>query len=805
MKIILNTILFIFFYNVGFTQNIVTVVNKDSRETLEAASISSDSPKAFAVTNAKGQADITAFRGAQKIVIRCQGYKPIQSTFDALQAMNFIVGLTPTSTHFEDVVVSATRWQQDGEQVSSKISIISKEDIALQNPQTAADLLANSGEVFIQKSQQGGGSPMIRGFSTNRLLYSVDGVRMNNAIFRGGNIQNVISLDPFNIESAEVMFGPGSIIYGSDAIGAVMSFRTIRPQFSLDEKPLVSGGAVTRISSANSELTNHFNLKVGWKKWAMATSISHNSFGDLRMGTRGGRDEYLKKWTIQRADSVDLVVQNENPYIQNPTGYKQYNLMQKIRFSPNQYWDINYGFHFSETSEYSRYDRLKEKQNNGLPVFAVWNYGPQKWMMNNLEITHSKSNRFFDQMSVRLAQQYFEESRIDRRLNHHRLRTQVEKVMAYSANIDFEKKNNRHHLFYGLEFVLNDVDSKGSAVDIRNGNEMLVPDRYPQSTWLSYGAYMSYQFEVSNKLLAQLGARYNVFEIQSDFTRHLSFYPFDFTTTQLKNAALTGNSGIIYKPDSKTKISLLVGTGFRAPNVDDIGKIFDFSANDITVPNANLRSEYAYNAEFNISRIFKDILKIDISGYYTYLDNALVRRAFTVDGADSVLFDGGLRKVFAIQNAAYASVYGFHAGFELKLPSGFGLSSRYNYQLGNEEMDSGEISRSRHAAPAFGKTTLSYTYGKLNMQIYAMYSAGVDFNNLNEEERQKRFIYAQDENGNPYSPSWYTLNFKAMYQFHNNFSLSAGLENITDLQYRTYSSGLVAPGRNFIISLRALF
>lgn len=788
-----------------FSQNIITVSNIETGEALEAASISSDSPKAFSVTNSRGQADVTAFRGANKIIIRRVGYRAELISFVDLEAAGFKIGLIPKSTHFEDVVVSATRWQQEDDKVPAKITIISEEDVALQNPQTAADLLGNSGEVFIQKSQQGGGSPMIRGFSTNRLLYTVDGVRMNNAIFRGGNIQNVISLDPFSIENTEVYFGPGSIVYGSDAIGAVMSFRTLTPQFSMDEKVLISGGATTRTATANGELTNHFHIKAGWKKWAMATSISHNRFGDLRMGTRNGQDSYLKPWFIQRADSVDQVVQNPNPLVQNPTGYNQYNIMQKIRFSPNKHWDFQYGFHYSETSEYARFDRLIERQNNGLPVFSVWNYGPQKWMMNHLGITYTKGNRVFDRMSIRLAQQFFEESRIDRRLNHHRLRTQLEEVMAYSANVDFEKKFKAHQVYYGAEFILNDVKSVGTAIDIRNNNEMLVPDRYPQSQWMSYAAYLTYQYEVSEKMLIQAGARYNVFSIESDFTRHLTFYPFDFTSSSLQNAATTGSLGMIYKPDATSKISFSAGTGFRAPNVDDIGKIFDFSANDITVPNTNLRAEYAYNAELNISKIFKDIIKVDVSAYYTYLDNALVRREFQVNGQDSVLYDGGMRKVFAIQNAAFATVYGAHAGFELKLPAGFGFSSRFNYQLGNEEMDNGTISPSRHAAPAFGLSRLTYNSGKLNMQVYAVYSAGVSFENLNEEERQKSFIYARDENGNPYSPSWYTLNFKAMYQFHNNWSVSAGIENITDQQYRPYSSGMVAPGRNFILSLRAIF
>lgn len=782
----------------------ITIKDGESGMPVEMVTLISDQPKAFEITNVEGQADFSAFKGAEQIVIRILGYKTQMKSYSEIEKMNFEISLSASLTQFDVVVVSATRWSQTSRDIPSKISIISSKDVALSNPQTAADLLGSSGEVFIQKSQQGGGSPMIRGFATNRLLYTIDGVRMNSAIFRAGNVQNVISLDPFAIENTEVFFGPGSIIYGSDAIGGVMSFKTLSPQFSLSDKPLIKGKALTRFSSANNEMSNHFDVGVGWKKWASVTSFTHSKFGDLRMGTNGP-DEYLKHYYVQRVDSVDRIFENSDPLVQNPSGFSQMNLMQKFRFSPNNNWDFQYGFHYSETTEYARYDRLIETEDNGLPVSAVWNYGPQKWMMNNFSITHNSDNKVYDSMSIRLAQQYFEESRIDRKFNHHRLRTQLEEVMAYSANIDFEKRVNKHRFYYGFEYVLNEVTSSGSAVDIRDGSPILVPDRYPASDWSSYAAYLNYQLIASDKFIVQAGARFSAFKIQSDFTRHLNFYPFDFTSSTTKNSSTTGSIGIVFKPDASWKISANASTGFRAPNVDDIGKIFDFADGEIVVPNTNLSAEYAYNAEVNISKIFGETVKFDLTGFYTFLDNAMVRRTFQVNGQDSILYDGELSQVYAIQNAANATVYGFNAGIEIKLPSGFNLSSRYNYQLGEEEMNNGDISRSRHAAPAFGITRLSYQKDKLFMQLYAVYSAEVSYANLNEEERQKPFIYAIDSNGNPHSPGWYTLNFKSMYQFHQNLSVSAGIENLTDQRYRPYSSGLVAPGRNFILSLKANF
>jgi hemoglobin/transferrin/lactoferrin receptor protein len=261
----------------------------------------------------------------------------------------------------------------------------------------------------------------------------------------------------------------------------------------------------------------------------------------------------------------------------------------------------------------------------------------------------------------------------------------------------------------------------------------------------------------------------------------------------------------VYTPNKTWKFSANISTGFRAPNVDDVGKVFDFIGGQVIVPNTNLDAEYAYNGEFNITKIIGKNIKLDATGFYTYLDNAMVRRTFQVNGQDSILYDGEMSEVYALQNAAYGTVYGFNAGIEVKLPSGLTFMSRFNYQLGVEEMENGDLTRSRHAAPAFGVTRFTYQKQKLMLQVYAMYSVGVSFEHLNEEERQKPVIYASDQNGNPYSPAWYTINFKAMYQFHENFTVSAGLENITDQRYRTYSSGLVAPGRNMVISLRAKF
>lgn len=798
-NILLGAILVCFGY--GFAQTL-QVNETTSGKPIEMAIVISETPKIVAHTNKLGQVDISSFTHTNRILIRAYGYESIETSYNELRSSNFEVNMNPSSLLIDEMVVSGSKWDQLSSEVSSKISTISSKDIALQNPQTAADLLGSSGKVFIQKSQQGGGSPMIRGFATNRLLYVIDGVRMNTAIFRGGNIQNVISLDPFALDKAEVFFGPGSVIYGSDAIGGVMNFQTSATQYSLGDKPIVGGKLVTRYSSANNEKTGHFDINIGWRKWAILTSISSNDYDDLKMGSFGPKS-YLRPFYVQRQDSVDVVVTNNDPRIQRPSGYSQINMMQKVHFKPNEKWNITYDFHYSETSEYARYDRhIRYKK--GLPRYGEWSYGPQKWMMNNLGITHTSKTFLYDQMTLRFAQQYFEESRMDRNINKNDRFIRIEEVFAYSASLDFLKSlSPKNKIYYGLEYILNDVNSRGLDEDISTGIVTKGASRYPQSTWSSMGVYLTDRHKMGEKVTINSGIRFNQYLIDAVFDT--SFYSFPFTTATLSNNAITGSLGAIYQPSNKWVISINASTAFRSPNIDDLGKVFDSEPGTVTIPNPNLKAEYAYNADLTIVKMFGKAVKIDLTGYYTYLQNALVRRDFQLNGQDSILYEGTLSQVQAIQNAAFANVYGVQAGIEVALPSGFGFSSYFNYQYGEEELDDQSISTSRHAAPIFGVSRLKYNYGKVQMQLYAQYSGGKTFDQLPEEEKGKTEIYAVDKDGNPYSPAWYTLNFKANYQFTDIWSVGAGLENITDQRYKPYSSGLAGAGRNFILSVKAQF
>lgn len=702
-----------------------------------------------------------------------------------------------------EFVISASRWCQQKEVQPVRITSISFEESNRYNPQTAADMLGLTGEVFIQKSQYGGGSPMIRGFATNRLLYSFDGVRMNTAIFRSGNLQNVISLDPFTISSTEVLFGPGSVSYGSDAIGGVMVFNTLRPKLATGKSPVVYGSATVRTASASNELTAHIHAGVGWKKWGFLTSFTTSSFGDLRQGACGP-DDYVMPHIVKPGYSPDGVsdsfIANSNECLQSPSGYSQFNVMQKVCYAPSASWNIEYAFHLSETSEYARYDRHL-RQRNGKPRYAEWDYGPQKWMMNQLCVDNAGNNAVYDSLRMNIAWQRFEESRISRDFGKPDRETQTENLDAWSANVDFIKRlKGNVELSYGLEYVYNDVVSTGVGRNVVTGAESVIAARYPKAQWHSAGVYAQVEWHPYKTLNIASGVRYNHYLVKNDFST--VGYDIPFEPLQSANAGnLSGNIGLNWRPSSGWLLRANYARGFRAPNVDDMGKLFDSADGCVTVPNPLLKPECADNVEIGVAKHFGRWLKFDVAAYYTYLDDAIVRRNYAFNGSATMEYGGEECIVQALQNAARAQVWGVQLAIDSRFARCFYANAHVNWQRGFEELDNGEVSPSRHVAPLFGRAALGFDNSKLCVEAYTAFQAECDAASMPEEEKGKTEIYALDANGNAYSPSWITLNLRVSYKVLKGLSLNAALENITDVRYRPYSCGISAPGRNVTLSV----
>ncbi|WP_136466791.1 TonB-dependent receptor [Flagellimonas onchidii] len=800
----MRTIGFVFFFLLTYVttqaQEII-VLDADTGTPIANMAIYNKDKSRTAVTDIEGKSELDIFSRNERITLHHISYEIYSTTKAQIGRKGNRVYLDLKPEELQEVVMSVSKWEQQKKDIPQKIESIDARAITFSTPQTSADVLQNSGKVFMQKSQLGGGSPMIRGFATNRLLLSVDGVRMNNAIFRGGNIQNVISIDPFTIKNTEVIFGPGSVIYGSDAIGGVMNFFTQKPRFSFTDSLTFSGNVNYRFASANKENTTHIDFNLGQQKWASYTSFSYNDFDDLIMG-ENGPDSYLRNNYVIRENGTDVLVENEDLRKQVISGYDQINFLQKFTYRPNTTWNYDLGLYYSETSDYSRYDRLIRPNSSGDGLrSAEWFYGPQKWFMGNFQVIKQGKNKFYDGVKLTTAYQHFEESRNDRRFQDPNRFTTIEKVDALSINLDFEnKKIGDLRLYYGAEYIFNKVNSEGLQTNIETNTVTEAASRYPDgATWQTFAGYINGEYKLKPNFTLLSGARYSQVWVDAKFDK--TFYPFPFDEADLITGAFTGSMGFSWFPKANLQITLNGSTGFRAPNIDDIGKIFDSEPGSVVVPNPDLEPEYAYNAEIGIRKNFNDKVVLKGTTFYTYLVDALVRRDFTFNGEKEILYNGELSNVQAIQNAAKAYVYGFEFGLEAFLTENLSVTSNLTITEGTEEDGNGNDSPARHAAPTFGDFHIIWQNQKLKTDLFLNYNGEISYKNLALSERSKDYIYHLDSNGNPFSPSWYTLNFRSQFQISNAFKANVNLENITNQRYRTYSSGISAPGTNLILGL----
>ncbi|MCF8308349.1 MAG: TonB-dependent receptor [Bacteroidales bacterium] len=786
------------FTTIAFSQQI-RIIDKKTQEGIEYVFVYDLHQQNTAISNRLGYIKTSDFQRDDTLIFQHPSYA--KKTIALANIRNHRVELEGSVVNLDQVTVAASKWEQNLSEVPNKIETINAGEIDLANPQTSADLLRSTGKVYVQKSQQGGGSPMIRGFASNSVLLVIDGVRMNNLIYRGGNLQNVITIDPNIIANSEVIFGPGSMIYGSDALGGVMDFHTKNPAFTGDPGA-VHGNIKMRNSSANNEVMGHVDFNYEGKNWASLTSFTYSKFDDLEMGSHD-MESYRRTEYVERRNGRDVMVDNPNPDVQKYSGYDQLNILQKIRYEPSDNYNFDYSLYYSTSSDIPRYDRLIQRDDNDRLKYAEWYYGPQLFMMNSLRGEISGVSSLFDQAKITLAHQQVEESRHDRKFRDDFLRHRVEKVNTYNAYLDFEKQfNAQTTLFYGLESVVNTLNSTADKENINTGETFPVATRYPDgdNLYQTYAAYGLAKWNVSSKITLQGGARYNVVDVHSTFN-NTSFYNLPFDELNLNTGALSGNLGAVYRAGRNWEFHLNTSSGFRAPNVDDMAKVFDSEPGEVIVPNDNLEPEYAYSSDFTVKKYLDGNGVIEATAFYTYLDNAMVRSDFALNGRDSINYDGEMSDVTALVNTGYAHLYGGSFYLKSRIYGNFSVSGQMTVTEG-EDNNGNAI---RHAAPTFATAALMYDTERFTGEFYLRYNARISHNNLAPSERSKLHMYALNDAGNPYSPEWYTLNFKASYKISESLKINAGVENILDVRYRPYSSGIAAPGRNFKLALQGNF
>jgi hemoglobin/transferrin/lactoferrin receptor protein len=721
----------------------------------------------------------------------------ISTTFCA-KSQNIV---TSDTLVLNDVIVFANKFPEHQKKIAQTIGVI-KDKQALNYQANCADVLINSGSVFVQKSQQGGGSPIIRGFEASRILLMVDGIRMNNAIYRAGHLQNIITIDNMILDRMEVLYGPSSTMYGSDALGGVISMFTKNPMLSSNNKTQITGNAVARFATAIEETRGHVDFNIGSKKWVSLTSITYGKFGDVTQGNQRSSDypDFGKKtFYVERINNTDSAFENSDPNKQKQSGYNQTDFTQKILFQPKENVQHIANIQISNSSDIPRYDRLTE-QSVGKPIFAEWNYGPQMRSLIAYHFNATKMIGFINSLKVTASYQDVEESRITRRFKNNNRDSRIERVNIFGITIDALHNAGKNEFQFGIESNINYVNSKAQRENIVTNNLSKISTRYADGpTKMSYSAaYIQHILKITNHLTLNDGLRINAVRLDARFI-DTSLLHLPFTQVIQKNIAVTGNIGLVYVSPKNLRIAVLVNSGFRSPNVDDLTKVFDTKTGYVVVPNRDIKSEYTYNTEVNFSHTINNF-SYGASMYYTWFTNAIVVDKYNFNGVDSMNFQGIKSAIYAPQNKAKAYIYGYTVHAAYNITKNTKAEAVYSYTFGNYTNNVGNQYPLDHIPPAYGKLSITHKQTNWFAQATCLYNSWKRIENYNPNGEDNEQYATKDG-----MPSWMTINVHTGYNFSKAFAINFSVENIFDKNYRYFASGISAPGRNFVVSLVGKF
>jgi len=315
--------------------------------------------------------------------------------------------------------------------------------------------------------------------------------------------------------------------------------------------------------------------------------------------------------------------------------------------------------------------------------------------------------------------------------------------------------------------------------------------------------YISHTWKINDELTLTDGVRLGYSTIHSTLADTLNPpdpYPANppYTVIDQKTPDYSGSIGIINSPSNDVKLSFLISTGFRVPNVDDVTKIFDPAPGTVRVPNVNLKPERTVNYELGISKMFGEKSRWENSVFYTDLYDAIVVDKSTYNGKDSIMYDGTLSKVYSCQNKGRAFIYGASTNFKSQLSEHVMMSLAMNYTYGRIKTDSVDTPMD-HIPPFTTRLFFTYTNKKFSSDFFINYNGW--------KHLKDYAVDAGAEDNSEYAtadgmPAWFTANLHMAYKVHKLITLQAGIDNVFDTQYRTFASGINAPGRNIFVALR---
>lgn len=814
MKYLIRSILLFTLY----WGNAQTIVIKEAltQEVLAGVVILDKENDLYTTTDLNGEAQLEIFSHNAILSFTHMGYSPQRVAKKKIKQQQ-VIWMTPDAEQLGEIVLSVSRSTEKKQRLAQQIGVITSKQIEKYQPENTTALLREVPGVRVQQSQGGGGSPVLRGFEANRVLLVVDGVRLNNAIFRSGHLHNAISVDPFSLSRAEVVFGPSSVGYGSDALGGVIHFYTKTPLINQEKKVTISGASSYTFTQNTSKQT--MSMEYSAPKWAVLQQISYSRFGDIIMGARRvhGYDNWGKVFTYSQNSNTQyhpLPSKNNNEDTQRNSGYEQVDLLQKWVYHTTNGIKYSVNIQGSKSGNIPRFDKLTETKDNTLR-FARWEYGPQKRLLFSPQISFFGKRSWLYSGKIIAALQLLEESRIQRKFSSLSRETQIEKLTVFSLNADFKTKTKEGKNFsYGLEFAQNGVHSEAYAQElILQGNIIAglqektpIPTRYPsdKSTYTTFATYVDYRHDLTPKSTLTLGARHTITELDAAWTEQ-ALIDARLARAYQKYQSSNGTIGYSYKPSPTWQLKALLSTGFRAPNIDDLGKTRENNGK-LSVPNLWLKPESIYSADVGLDKKWSDGSFVEFNGYYAIVQNYIARGPYKIkfDGStmdsSTIMYSGEEVSTIANINLGTVRVYGFSGQGKWQITPKIAYRAAVTLTRGYGNETSGNLPS---ISPLFVNQKLRWNLpkGEVSLQWHHAQAKSPERYSPWDEDGLEETPLLNDGTFAG-SPAWHRWDLQFSYPFNKRTSFSGGIFNIWDTHYREFASGISAPGRSVKLALR---
>jgi len=601
------------------------------------------------------------------------------------------------------------------------------------NTRTVPEMLSYETGVMVQKTNHGGGSPSLRGLHGNQTLMMVDGVRLNNSIFRYGPNQYLNTVDAFAVDQLDVLFGSGSIQYGSDAMGGVIAAKFHEPEFVKCNQWVPK--VFFRTTTGNQEYSMRSSVDRCFGQNAITAGITMRQFGDV---LAGGDLKY-----------------------QRPSGYKEFDVDVK----------------FVHKDKLGKWVAAHQSNNQfDVPIFhrvALENYKFYNTTLQARTLTYLKrslvfSGKLFDEIELMAGRQNQHEHREFQKNNSNLLRTERDSVNTYFFTTKFYGKlHNRWQWVLGTDFYFDKVNSARTDADVALGTLKQIRGLYPNGSTQMQNSAFGYITKTGDRGLVRLGGRYNYTQI--------TLQTLETGNVQYQKGAFVADGAGSFKVTKKLHLYGNVGTGFRSPNIDDMGTlgIVDFR---FETPQYGLLPEYSFNKELGLK--YKSAKsQFNVCVFHNAMSGLISR---IKAGSDSM--QG--YPVYQKQNVGSSLIYGAELDWKHEwgghwVFGGGGSLIVGDNITGNEPM--------RRIPPAMCNAVLRY---KLNGSV----SFSMNIIGAKDQLRLAKGDIQDNRIGPAGTPGYFTGDLRCEMNFKR-ATVDIAILNLRNQRYKTHGSGIYSMGR----------